>query len=116
LTEPRRVRIERGSELGVELCGDDTRERVGAPAAANAQDAASEALAPVDPMEFLLPVGDIDGFAARLDAIVDEPPRYRSRGERGRERAATLFSSERIVGEYLEFYRHVLAGEEKPRR
>jgi len=65
---------------------------------------------------FLLPVGDIDGFAARLDAIVDEPQRYRSMGERGRERAATLFSSERIVGEYLDFYRQVLAGEERPRR
>ena len=65
---------------------------------------------------FLLPVGDIDGFAARLDAIVEEPQRYRRMGERGRERARTLFSAERIVGEYLDFYRQVLAGEENPRR
>ena len=65
---------------------------------------------------FLLPVGDIDGFVERLDAMVDEPQRYRGMGERGRERAATLFSSERIVGEYLDFYRQVLAGEEKSQR
>ncbi len=59
LTENRGVaRRSTDAELGVELCGDDTRERVGAPAAADAQDAESEALAPVDPMEFLLPVGD----------------------------------------------------------
>jgi N-acetyl-alpha-D-glucosaminyl L-malate synthase BshA len=65
---------------------------------------------------FLRPVGDIDGFVERLDAIVDEPRRYRDMGERGRERAATLFSSDRIVGEYLEFYRHVLDHEETLRR
>jgi len=65
---------------------------------------------------FLLPVGDIDGFVARLDTIVDEPQLFRGMGERGRERAATLFSSERIVGEYLDFYRQVLAGEEKSQR
>jgi N-acetyl-alpha-D-glucosaminyl L-malate synthase BshA len=57
---------------------------------------------------FLLPVGDIDGFAARLDAIVEEPERYRGLGEKGCERARALFSSEKIVGEYLSFYRSVL--------
>lgn len=59
------------AELGVELCGDDTRERVGAPAAAGAQDALSEVLAPVDPMEFLLPVGE--GFAERREPFIAPP-------------------------------------------
>lgn len=57
---------------------------------------------------FLFPVGDIDAFAARLDAIADDPERYRAMGERGRDRAATLFSAERIVEEYLRLYRDVL--------
>ncbi|PWB88550.1 peptidoglycan-binding protein [Methylocystis sp. MitZ-2018] len=59
LTENRGVaRRSPDAELGVELCGDDTPERVVAPAAAEAKDGESEALAPVDPMEFLLPVGE----------------------------------------------------------
>jgi L-malate glycosyltransferase len=58
---------------------------------------------------FLFPVGDIDGFAAKLDAIAAEPEGYRAMGERGRERATTLFSAERIVDEYLRLYREVLA-------
>jgi len=57
---------------------------------------------------FLVPVGDIEGFARRLDAIVEDPERYRPMGERGYERARTLFSAERITGEYLDFYRQVL--------
>ncbi|RNJ51648.1 SEL1-like repeat protein [Methylocystis hirsuta] len=57
LTESRGVaRRSTDAELGVELCRDDTREP---PAAAGAKDAESEALAPVDPMEFLLPVGEV---------------------------------------------------------
>ncbi|MGB5086663.1 MAG: peptidoglycan-binding protein [Methylocystis silviterrae] len=73
LTENRGVaRRSTDAELGVELCGDDTRERVGAPAAADAQDAVSEALAPVDPMEFLLPVGD--GFAERREPFIAPGP------------------------------------------
>jgi N-acetyl-alpha-D-glucosaminyl L-malate synthase BshA len=57
---------------------------------------------------FLAPVGDIDGLARRLDAIVEDPERYRPMGERGYERARTLFSAERITEEYLDFYRQVL--------
>jgi len=68
LTENRGVvRRSPDAELGVELCGDDTRERVGAPIAADAQDE-SEALAPVDPMEFLLPVDD--GVAERREPFM----------------------------------------------
>ncbi len=65
---------------------------------------------------FLQPVGDVEGFAARLDAIVEDPDRFRSMGERAGERARALFSAERIVGEYLDFYRHVMERVEKPRR
>ncbi|AZG77151.1 SEL1-like repeat protein [Methylocystis rosea] len=58
------------AELGVEPCGDDTRERVGAPAA-DASDADGEALAPVDPMEFLLPVGE--GGVERREPFLAPP-------------------------------------------
>jgi L-malate glycosyltransferase len=57
---------------------------------------------------FLAPVGDIDGLAGKLDAIVEDRERYRPMGERGYERARALFSAERITGEYLDFYRQVL--------
>jgi len=58
---------------------------------------------------FLLPPADIAGFAERLDAIVEDPGRYRKMGERAGERARALFSAERIVGEYVALYRRVLA-------
>jgi N-acetyl-alpha-D-glucosaminyl L-malate synthase BshA len=59
---------------------------------------------------YLVPVGDIDGFARRLDALIEDPDRARGMGERGRARARELFSAERIVGEYLDYYEHVLEG------
>jgi len=58
---------------------------------------------------FLLPPGDIGGFVERLDAIVADPERFREMGEKGYRRARTLFSSDRIVGEYVDHYRQVLA-------
>ena len=57
---------------------------------------------------FLLPVGDIEGFVARLDAVAEDRERYRALGERGYERARALFSSDRIVGDYLDLYRQVI--------
>jgi len=57
---------------------------------------------------FLLDPGDVAGFVDRLDAIVEAPERYRSLGERGRLRARELFSADRIVGEYLDYYHEVL--------
>ena len=60
---------------------------------------------------FLLPVGDIDGFAARMEEIAQDPGRFRPMGERGRARAEALFSADRIVGRYLDVYRRVLAPE-----
>jgi N-acetyl-alpha-D-glucosaminyl L-malate synthase BshA len=58
---------------------------------------------------FLAPPGDVGAFVERLDAIVENPDRFRPMGQRGYERATALFSSDRIVGEYLDFYREVLA-------
>ncbi|MFA6207320.1 MAG: peptidoglycan-binding protein, partial [Methylocystis sp.] len=67
LTENRGVaRRPTDAKLEVEFCGDDARQ--GAPAGADAQDAVSEALAPVDPMEFLLPVDD--GVAERREPFL----------------------------------------------
>ncbi|HEV8200439.1 MAG TPA: glycosyltransferase, partial [Candidatus Polarisedimenticolia bacterium] len=59
---------------------------------------------------FLIPPGDIAGFAARLEAMAREPERFREMGTRGRARAEALFSADRIVGQYLEVYRRVLGG------
>ena len=58
---------------------------------------------------FLVPPADVAGFAARLDEIVESPERAREMGARGRARAEALFSADRIVGQYLEVYRRVLA-------
>jgi N-acetyl-alpha-D-glucosaminyl L-malate synthase BshA len=58
---------------------------------------------------FLLPPGDIGAFVNRLDAIVDDPERFRGMGERGHERARSLFSSEKIVGQYVDYYHEVLS-------
>jgi N-acetyl-alpha-D-glucosaminyl L-malate synthase BshA len=57
---------------------------------------------------FLLPPGDIGAFVERLDAIVENPERFREMGEHGYARARALFSAERIVGQYLDCYRQVL--------
>jgi N-acetyl-alpha-D-glucosaminyl L-malate synthase BshA len=58
---------------------------------------------------YLLPVGAVEAFAARLDGIVEAQAAHRAMGERGAARARELFSADRIVGDYLEVYRQVLA-------
>ncbi len=65
---------------------------------------------------FLVPVGDVEAFTERLDAMIDDPPSCRVLGERGRERARALFSADRIVGEYLDFYRQVIGRRETSKR
>lgn len=57
---------------------------------------------------YLLAPGDIEGFAAKLQAMAEAPDRFRALGERGKARAEALFSAERIVGQYLEVYRRVI--------
>lgn len=58
---------------------------------------------------FLLPPGDVGGFAEKLDAVAQAPERFREMGQKGYERARALFSAERIVEQYLDCYRQVLA-------
>jgi N-acetyl-alpha-D-glucosaminyl L-malate synthase BshA len=58
---------------------------------------------------FLSPPGEVDLIVQRLDAIVENPGRFREMGERGYERARTLFAADRIVEEYLAYYGEVIA-------
>ena len=62
---------------------------------------------------FLLPPGDVEGFAARMEEMAEDMARFRPMGERGRARARELFSAERIVDRYLEVYRRVLSEPER---
>ena len=57
---------------------------------------------------FLLPVGDIEGMAARTIEILKDEEHRRCLGHAGRRRAAALFGSERVVTQYERFYEHVL--------
>jgi N-acetyl-alpha-D-glucosaminyl L-malate synthase BshA len=56
----------------------------------------------------LHPFGDIAGMAASLDALIDSPETARQMGERGRERAETHFTAERVVPRYEALYRKVM--------
>jgi len=51
--------------------------------------------------------GDIHAMAASLDALIDSPATAKELGERGRERAQTLFTAARVVPQYEELYRRV---------
>jgi N-acetyl-alpha-D-glucosaminyl L-malate synthase BshA len=57
---------------------------------------------------FLLPVGDIDGMAARAIEILKDDEHRRCLGQAGRRRAAALFGTDRIVSQYERFYEQVL--------
>ena len=59
---------------------------------------------------FLLPVGDIDGMAARTIEILKDDEHWRALSAAARRRAAALFGAERVVGEYERYYERVLAG------
>ena len=59
---------------------------------------------------FLLPVGDVEGMAARTLEILKDDERRRDMGHAGRRRAAALFGSDRIVTHYERYYERVLAG------
>jgi N-acetyl-alpha-D-glucosaminyl L-malate synthase BshA len=58
---------------------------------------------------FLLPVGDVEGMAARTIEILKDDVRRRALGEAGRRRAESLFSADRIVSRYERYYEKVLA-------
>ena len=58
---------------------------------------------------FLLPVGDVEGMAARTIEILKDDEHARELGQAGHRRAASLFGAERIVSQYERFYETVLA-------
>ena len=57
---------------------------------------------------FLLPVGDVEGMAARTVEILKDEEHRRCLGQAGRRRAAALFSADRIVSQYEKYYEKVL--------
>lgn len=59
---------------------------------------------------FLLPVGDIEGMAARAIEILKDEEHRRCLGLAARRRAAALFEAERVVSQYERFYESVLNG------
>lgn len=59
---------------------------------------------------YLLPVGDVEGMAARAIEILTDEERRSKMGQAGRRRAAALFSADRVVSQYERLYERVLAG------
>jgi N-acetyl-alpha-D-glucosaminyl L-malate synthase BshA len=57
---------------------------------------------------FLLPVGDVEGMAARTLEILKDEEHRRCLGQAGRRRAAALFSADRVVTQYEKYYERVL--------
>lgn len=57
---------------------------------------------------FLLPVGDIEGMAARTLEILKDDEHQRSLGQAGRRRAAALFDADRVVTQYEAYYETIL--------
>ncbi len=60
---------------------------------------------------FTYPVGDTLSFVEGLDYLIENPDRLREMGAAGQERAGELFNSEKIVNQYINYYRHVLGDE-----
>ena len=59
---------------------------------------------------YLLPVGDVEGMAARAIEILKDDERRRAMGEAARHRAESLFDADRIVSQYEAVYARVLGG------
>jgi N-acetyl-alpha-D-glucosaminyl L-malate synthase BshA len=59
---------------------------------------------------YLLPVGDVEGMAARTLEVLKDEERRRDMGHAGRRRAAALFDAERIVTHYEKYYEKILGG------
>jgi N-acetyl-alpha-D-glucosaminyl L-malate synthase BshA len=57
---------------------------------------------------YLLPVGDVEGMAARTLEILKDEERRREMGQAGRRRAEALFGADRIVSQYERYYERVL--------
>lgn len=57
---------------------------------------------------FLLPVGDVEGMAARTLEILKDDERRLEMGQAGRRRVESLFGAERVVTQYERAYERVL--------
>jgi L-malate glycosyltransferase len=57
---------------------------------------------------YLLPVGDVEGMAARVLELLKDEPKRAAMGQAGRKRAETLFHADRIVTLYEKHYERVL--------
>lgn len=57
---------------------------------------------------YLLPVGDLEGMAARTIEILKDDGHRKGMGAAGRRRAAALFSADRVVSQYERLYERVL--------
>jgi N-acetyl-alpha-D-glucosaminyl L-malate synthase BshA len=57
---------------------------------------------------YLHEFGDIVAMAASLDTLITAPEKARQMGERGRQRAETNFTADRVVPRYEALYRSVL--------
>lgn len=57
---------------------------------------------------FLLPVGDVEGMAARSIEILKDDEHHRALGRAGRCRVAALFDADRVVSQYERFYEKVV--------
>jgi glycosyltransferase involved in cell wall biosynthesis len=58
---------------------------------------------------FLLPVGDVEGMAARTLEVLKDEEHRREMGQAGRRRVEFLFNADRVVTQYERFYAGVLA-------
>jgi len=58
---------------------------------------------------YLAPIGDRVAFAQLAERLLLSPALAQQMGLAGRDRIATEFSVERMVGEYVRLYRDVLA-------
>jgi len=57
---------------------------------------------------YLLPVGDVEGMAARAIEILRDDERRRAMGAAARHRVESLFDAERVVGQYEAVYARIL--------
>ncbi len=62
----------------------------------------------------IVPIGDIDGFAAAMDRLLDDPAEARAMGRRGRKRMVESYDIRELIARHEALYRDVLSA--RPRR
>ena len=58
---------------------------------------------------FLLPIGDIEGMAAKALELFESPAQYASFQKQARDRVLGCFDSQMIIPQYEAYYQEVLA-------